>query len=656
MDIKIDTASIEQSIQELNSLYNKALTTSGEAQQATLNGAFSGVSGLDQLGSGHGSIITGGPGSAGVILSSYAEQIEWLTQALQASYTALTGQNTYVSRGMDIADEGGAVGADAVSFPQRPMPRFENFSFIPPVVMPALSIDQLAMEFSATNIGASTAAAATWKNLSTSIAQVAAGLHGVAGRLAAGNSGDVIAAAVEKVSAVATAGDTFAMNAAVMTTSVQQLAAIKSQGAVQVNLARTALAAIVLPAERIAAEQAFLATFPASFSPSVVTGVPPIRNLMVMEGGAGGGGEIALGMETIEGDGPAQTSDLNPAGGAAGALNTMQSALGGSQFSSVNQGISELSRVGNNAAELDSLVSADELRTTGASVGSPLASGISGPGALPGGLTLPSSGGFSGGIGAGIPPLGGIGAGSRFGGAATGGTGAGLPAGSGPRAHFTPLSAPNFSGGLSGSGRLPGVLPASGLPSGPAGSWGATSGSTAPVSGMGAPMMGGFGGGMGQAGSLGSQGMNSKPGALRPSPSTIGGAGSTSGGAARLNGAMGSGVGGGSTRVGLPSGNISAVGDPHQSRLGSASGAGAAGTGASTGTAPAAGARSGAPSAGRGMMPMMGSPMGGAAGNQGKATKVKTVTSAVEEEGNIAALLGERGPVVPGVIGAWVRG
>lgn len=57
------------------------------------------------------------------------------------------------------------------------------------------------------------------------------------------------------------------------------------------------------------------------------------------------------------------------------------------------------------------------------------------------------------------------------------------------------------------------------------------------------------------------------------------------------------------------------------------------------------------------MMPMM--PMGGAGGaggGQKNTGKVKTVTSAVEEDRNLAALLGDRGPVVPGVIGDWVRG
>ncbi|WP_460490789.1 hypothetical protein [Corynebacterium nasicanis] len=54
------------------------------------------------------------------------------------------------------------------------------------------------------------------------------------------------------------------------------------------------------------------------------------------------------------------------------------------------------------------------------------------------------------------------------------------------------------------------------------------------------------------------------------------------------------------------------------------------------------------------MMPMMGAPMAGQA--PGKQAKVKSVTSAVEEEVNVAALLGERPAVVPGVIGAWARG
>lgn len=55
-----------------------------------------------------------------------------------------------------------------------------------------------------------------------------------------------------------------------------------------------------------------------------------------------------------------------------------------------------------------------------------------------------------------------------------------------------------------------------------------------------------------------------------------------------------------------------------------------------------------------------GAPMGGAAGRGGqkqgnKGSKVKTVTSAVEREGNLRALLGDAPLVLPPVIGDEVR-
>lgn len=57
--------------------------------------------------------------------------------------------------------------------------------------------------------------------------------------------------------------------------------------------------------------------------------------------------------------------------------------------------------------------------------------------------------------------------------------------------------------------------------------------------------------------------------------------------------------------------------------------------------------------AGGRMMPMMATPTGVSQGN--KRGKIKSVTSSVEADKNIAALIGERDAVVPGVIGSWVR-
>ena len=73
--------------------------------------------------------------------------------------------------------------------------------------------------------------------------------------------------------------------------------------------------------------------------------------------------------------------------------------------------------------------------------------------------------------------------------------------------------------------------------------------------------------------------------------------------------------------------------------------------GASGGGSAGAGAR-GAVAGGPGMY---GAGQRGAGAANRKRGKVQAVTSSVEREGNLKALLGEAPEVVPGVIGAWVR-
>lgn len=628
MEININSGAIESAASELETIKSEAQATMLAAHQAALNGSYSGVSGLDQLGSGHGTVLNGGPGSAMTVLESYAEQISWLHQALLASHSALSGQNNFVSRGMDIADEGGTVGADAVSFPQRPAPRFENFSFAPPVVAPALSIDQLAMDFSATKIGASTAAAAAWDTMSSGVSSVASGLAGIAGKLANENSGEVIDAATQKISEVAAAGETFSRNSAVMAESVRQLAKIKSQGNVQVSLARSALAAIADPVQKKAAEQAFLASFPASFTPSVVTGVPPIRNLMSMDGSVDGGGDVALGMNDVEGDGPAEMVDQVPGavGVSGAALNALRTAAGAGNFSAVENGVGELATVGAHSADVGARSAGiagtgtvDPLGTTSASLNSPraTAASLAPVGTSGAGMTPAVGGAVPGTAGAGLPlgPVGPAGGGFAAGNGATVGR-AGFPgrgAGVTPATGGLPAAAPGRIGGVPGGAAMP------------------TSGAAVPLTGtFGSGTGAGAGTGTSAGRSAGARGIAGAPGA----GSAVSGMG-TAGAGQRPAGP------GSTTGIGGP--GSGAAGDPGQPK----SAAGAAGAGTKAGGTPV----------GRGMVPMMGAPMAGAAGGQqGKSSKVRTVTSSVEEDGNIAALLGERGPVVPGVIGAWARG
>lgn len=580
MELSINPESILGGIDQLNSIGRQADLAADDAIQSTLNGSFSGVSGLDQLGGGHGGVINGGSGSAASILKSYAEQVNWLSSALAASYEAITGQNAFVARGMDIADEGGTVGNDSVAFPPRPTPRFENFSFVPPMVMPAVSIDMLSAEFSSTKIQESVAAARTWRQLSSQVTGIAESLHAVASDLGGRNSGVVIETAIDKIAEVGRAGETFAANASTMSTSVEQLAAIKSQGAVRVNSTKMALAAIVDPVQRIAAEQAFLQTFPLEFTPFVATGVPPIRNLMVMDPTADGGGSVALGMTDVEGNGAKHdATGLRAPGAAMQAVSAAQQAVGAGSFGTVQDGMNQLQSVGDGG-----MLQAGQVSTAAANSGTGLATG-------------PTA----------ISPMGATGAGPALGGFGQGGTGFGAPIAGG---------LPGRGGGAFGptAAGLTGVRPGLGTLAGTG---------TSPTGTGAAPAMGPIGAAGSGAGALG--GGAGRPGVGRGA-GAIGGPGS--GGAAIGGAGAGqAGNGGVATRMGVPGAAPTAAAGAGQAR----------GTGGQM----------------RGM-PMMGAPMAGA--QQSKAAKVKTVTSAVEEEDNVASLLGERAAVVPGVIGAWARG
>lgn len=556
MEIQIDHDSVISGVKELEAIGSAATRVAEKARLNSLNASFSGVSGLDQLGGNHGGVINGGPGSAIAVMQSYAEQVEWLSGALAASYQALTGQNAFVARGMDIADEGGAVGEDGVSFPPRPRPRFDSFTFVPPVVTPALSINQLNMDFSATRIGELVQASQMWHRMSADVSSIAGELQAVASDLGSRNRGDVIEAAIGKVAEVARAGETFAANSTVMAQSVERVNVVQQQGALTVAMAMPAINAILDPVARAAAEQSFLMSFPASYTPAVATGVPPIRNLMVMDPAPDGGGEVALGMGHVEGTGSKHNATgLRAPGAPLEALTSLQRAMGAGDFGTVQAGVDDLAGV--NGAPLDSVVRGADVGTTAASTGTLTAPpGIGAPGLVP-------SGAGAGGAGVSLPgPMGGP--------IATGGPLGGL--------GQSPTS-------TAGAGRTP-------LP-----------------------------GGMQATGGVGPVGSAAAAG--RP-------------GVGRLSG-------GAQAAAGLPNG-VAGTRLP----------GGAPAAGMATGAVGTAASKSGGGMAPRGMMPMMGAPMAGQA--QGKQSKVKSVTSAVEEETNVAALLGERPAVVPGVIGAWARG
>lgn len=145
-------------------------------------------------------------------------------------------------------------------------------------------------------------------------------------------------------------------------------------------------------------------------------------------------------------------------------------------------------------------------------------------------------------------------------------------------------------------------------------------------------------------------------------------------GSARATGALGrmgaGGFGAGGFGAGAGAGGLGAGSGAGSGGFGAGAGAGAGGFGPGMGAGSGAGAGAGVGGAGsntfiggqgnqaaRGGAAGVPAGYGGGAhrGQKGKKGKVQAVTSAVEREGNLKALLGEAPEVVPGVIGAWVR-
>ena len=560
MELRIDHASISQSIEQLGELEQVSRIEGQNASFSSINGSYSSVSGLDQLGGGHGQVINGGTGSAHVVLASYAEQIEWLKNALKASVEALNEQDELFARGMDIADTGGKVGEESVVFPQRPAPRFESFSFVSPRVKAPSSLDELSRDFSGTNSGAVSAAQSSWTTMASTISEVSVSLERIAGDLLETNAGEVFEQASLRITEVAQAGSTFSQNAREMARSVGTLNQIYMGNKMQVLMAALSISLIKEPAERAAAEKSFLASFESSFQSDVQAGVPGIDNLMQINGADGSGGDIALGMANIAGSGESfSTQGLVPQGFTGGGGGGAGSGMGAAPA-----GAGSFGTVTDNLEGMD----VSDLQTTAASIG--------------GGMASPTMGGISG----------------------LGGGGAGMGGGSG---------AAGMGGGI-----------------------------------MGGPMMGttGRNGVAGGAPRISNAGLSPLMNARTQSASAMGGmppmmgAGGAAAGAGGANGGV----------TGLSGARGTNAKQPLSNSSGVAHSAGGLSSGGVAGGKSQAGMQ-------RSMMPMMPMAGGGAgAGNQKNTGKVKSVTSAVEEDTNIAALLGDRGPVVPGVIGDWVRG
>ncbi|PRQ10882.1 hypothetical protein C1Y63_09060 [Corynebacterium sp. 13CS0277] len=587
------------------------------------------VPGLDELTRSHASVLAGDAGSAIAVLTTYANQVEWMYRNL-----GVTRQN------FALADAGFATGlddilngtiskiADLIEFPTRPDPIFDDFSFPTPSAGGS-SLEGLSTAFAATNTGEFYTMAETWRDMESQARSLADDLHSIKNYIADDYGGDVITAATNAIRELADASDAFADNAKVMAYYAENLISIHAAGQREVDAYLAEFAAVEDPIEARALEKALLSDFLSYFDGELTNGVPNINNLMgvgkVSPGGASGKDRGRALENRITGNGRTpnwDTPKINGSGNltsGGGGLPSMQGLSGGAGAAGA---------AGASFANVDAYL--NDLKSIGAGQSATGFGGLGG-GATPGGV------GSLG--GAGTP-------------GASGGTGTGTSVGG--------------VGGIGTLGSLGGASPRVGAsphvtrpvtPSGPRHDQGAGGGTGAPGVGAGAGVVGGVGAAGPRAGGVpgvggvprhrqgGSDGLNpgrraGTPGGGAPGSGGHGGQGGL--GRGGVPGGVGAGRGSrGLGSGGLGNGGNGGVGNGLERPGGSRGGH----LGQPT-PSPAPGG--GEPhAAGQGSQakhpPMMGAPVGAGARGGAKENEKKgpQTFNDLEREDNLRALLGE---------------
>ncbi len=476
----------------------------------------------------------------------------------------------------------------------QPDASYGTVHFVKPVVavgMDALSVIAEVLSLDANSISATLN---QWKSVSASAGEAAAQLESMAASLEQSNEGESIDAAVAKIREIAGTGSEIAANAGAMAGRTGAMLGLSQVSKLMALSIASTLSLPMDPVSREAVEQSGLVMMQNALQTMVDVSLPPVASIAQPQMRASGG-DFTAGMDAVNASGfGLSTDEVDWPKSFEEAV--ARGAVGPGSFEIVDGQLRPVNDIGLSAEDLAQLNKAAQTYVPAFydAAGLPeLSQALTTPASVG---TLPSAAGLTAGLPGGV--------GGVAGGLSGGAPGIGALSGGG--------ASPANLGGASGLGAAAGL--GGGMNSGLGGS------------GIGAAPMGALGGAGGGAAGAGGRG-----GGVR------GGIGSRVGMPAA--GGLGAGVG----RVGLPgAGGVAA---------GGAAGAGAAGVGSTGAGVRAGGVGGGAGAAHRGMVPMMGAGHG-----QGdKRGKVKTVTTAVEQDQNRRALLGEVPPSVPGVIGAWVR-
>lgn len=684
MTLSISTDQVRAVIDSLGAIHELAEAAEKVAASSSLGPGYSQVSGLDQLGAQHGQVLVGSPGSAQETLHGYAEHLRWIGETLDVSLSAFISHNELLARAFDDFEHDYRNQTEEVHFPSRPAFEARRFDFPSPSVGTPTSLKALVADFASTDTAAQESAAQQWRELSRQADRITADLNRAHDALEEHNEGESFSAATSTIWRAAEVADALGRNTYLFSQALNRMGNAHRMGQEIAEEMLATVEEIEDPDDKRRLEEIYLAAFPATFSPMVHSAVPPMNNLMTISTNYHLPGGAVAGIDDLSNRKPVDMDELFRTGVKALAAQRKGAAAASNTMAKVDAQVAAMNQVQNLAPTEVASLQAPATTLSNAAMPGAAPSSISGvPGAAGGGF----GGGFGGAGGGGL--LGGL---QRFGQAlghiqgiaqGLGGFGSALKAGGSTGFKGHAIGGVNAAGGVGGRGgfqldssqwastnpqraaalNLPSLnaSTAEGLSGNSHGARG-LSGVGVPVSpevpktqlaGLNTPSSAGAGGAVG-ASPLGAGGMGM--GALNAHRNNhdlpnLRGVGSA-GGVAGVGGVGSMGAVPGTTGVGGAASHM--AGSPMASSPvagGSGMGRGVMGTGAMGG--------SGSTHSMMGGRPVMAMGQAGAAGEgQSAKTKgrVKSVTSAVEEDANTAALLGEREGVVPGVIGAWVRG
>ena len=592
--INLDVDGVLEAAGMLRSLHD-TLKNSGMNNLYTGLDGFSLVSGLDGVGRTHSRVSSGSAPEANRVLGEWLQTVADVLRVSAENTSRADGSVAGLLGSIGVVERTGGAGAVA-GLMGRTLSQYENansFANPRPAAGAQGSLPVLHQQLMATQVAQATAAAAFWAKNAALVQSVVAQLPAVAGLLADSSETEFVARAINKLGEVSRVGQEYVARSVLMQGHAAGLAQVAGAEQLMAHGAVAVWAGLPGPS-RALFEQSYLGVFPPRLTASLQPVVPVFDRLLPDLGSIPGDGFAV-------GDMP---SPQAPGFEDAPLPRTLRDAFTAAGLGALGQAVTPSQVVGEYGLPTPEVLEQVAAKTPAGVAGTEAASvGL--------GQLAPA------GSGAGLAPTAGAGGAGTL----------GQPGAAG-------LSTPGGPGGsAAGTG---GVSPTLAAGTGSAGGGAGGAGGAAGLVGTGA--------GAGRGRGSGAQGARGRV----PREAHAGVAAGAAG--AAVGGALGAGAGlaGAGAGAGMGAGRgVAGFGAGMPGAAGQVPGAAAAGAG----TGAAAGGRGGVMAAG---------PMGAAGGRgqgQGKAqAKVKAVTSAVERDGNLEALLGQSPLVLPTVIGNNVRG